>query len=200
MFKKHNHTYHIHRFKEFDEARVFIEDMSKDEESTLAAIDYMITHKEYYFLLKNLLKNIKSNKINRKMYEYALLSLDKCPKREEEKEIYRQILRTERTAFVEPLIDFLKSCSCELKDFIFSLMDENSPELRKIAIKTLQYCPDKTTDNRIFQLAAKEKNPKVLREIAKYIQLFITDKQKMEEVMQKNPELKTIIKNYIQAG
>ena len=200
MFKKHNHTYHIQRFKEFDEARVFIEDMSKDEENTLAAIDYMITHKEYYFLLKNLLKNIKNNRINRKMYEYALLSLDKCPKREEEKEIYRQILRTERTAFVEPLIDFLKSCSCELKDFLFSLMDENSPELRRIAVKALQHCPDKTADNRILQLAVKERNQKVLREIAKYIQLFITNKQKLEEVIQKNSELKTIIKNYTQVG
>ena len=197
MFKKLEEPYHIQRFKEFDDARVFIEDMGQGEEDTIAAIDYMITHKEYYFLLKNLLKNIKNNKINRKMFEYALLSLDICPKREEEKEIYRQILKTERIAFVEPMVDFLKTCSCELKDFLFSLMDENSPELRKIAIEALKHCPDKTTDNHVLRLAVREKNPKVLREIAKYIRLFVTDKQKIEEMKQKNPELRTIIERYI---
>jgi hypothetical protein len=37
------------RFKEFDEARVYIETFNKD---SFDAIDYMIDHKEFYFYLK----------------------------------------------------------------------------------------------------------------------------------------------------
>jgi hypothetical protein len=71
------------RFKEFDEARVYIETFNKD---SFDAIDYMIDHKEFYFLLKNILKNLPK----KEFVEYIFLRLP-CLKRKDNIEMLKNI-------------------------------------------------------------------------------------------------------------
>ena len=142
MFRKHIGEHFIIRFMEFDEARVYIENMKKDEEKTLSAIDYMITHKEYYFLLKNLLKNIQNGTLDRKIYEYALLSYNKCPCEPEELEIIEQIIRIGNPTFIKPMEGFLKPWSCRLKEFLLSLLEYSDYQTREFAKKVLRRCPE----------------------------------------------------------
>ncbi len=173
MFKKYNpdEKYYIPRFREFDEARVYIEDMNKDKDLVISAVDYMITHKEYYFLLKNLYEHIKKNELKREFFEYALMSFDICPKRKEELNIYYEILKMEN-GYSKDIIEFLKVCCREVKDFIETLLTDDSPFVRKSAVDILKYCPDKKTADRIKSLIPKEKDEKVKKEMIKYIKFF----------------------------
>ncbi|SNZ03224.1 hypothetical protein SAMN06265182_0325 [Persephonella hydrogeniphila] len=172
MFKKHNpdEEYHIKRFNDFDEARIFIEDMNRDKELTIAAIDYMISHKEYYFLLKNLYRHIKEKNLRREIFEYALLSLDICPKREEDIKIIMEILQM-KNSFSEDMVEFLKGCSCQLKDFILGLLENKDPYIRKNAVSILMHCPDEKTKNKIKLLIKKEESSEVKDEMRKFLDI-----------------------------
>jgi len=96
----------IFRFKEFDEARVYIENF-QDNKDTFEAIDYMINHKEYYFLLKNILNqpNLKKS-----ILSYLFFNLP-CLKREEDLEILIQILQHIDQIGKNIIIDYIKTCN-----------------------------------------------------------------------------------------
>jgi len=101
------------RFKEFDEARNFIENLNQN---SIDAIDYMIYHKEYYFLLKNILKQLdKKMQIN-----YIFLNLP-CLNREDDFEMLEQIYHKGDDEIKLIVIDYLKSC--QNKNFISKLKD-----------------------------------------------------------------------------
>jgi hypothetical protein len=172
MFKKHSSAeeYYIKRFSDFDEARVFIEDMNKDKEMTIAAVDYMISHREYYFLLKNLLRHIKNGRLNREIFEYALLSMDICPRREEDIEIITDILSM-KNGFSEDMVEFLKGCSCEMKGFILKLLEDRDSYIRKNAVSILMHCPDEKTKKTIKKLVETEENPEVKKEMERFLKL-----------------------------
>jgi hypothetical protein len=95
----------IFRFKEFDEARVFIEKF-EDNKNSYEAIDYMISHKEYYFLLKN----IKLQKPKKSIISYIFFNIP-CLKREEDLEMIIDILSIPHAK--EIVIEYLKSCRDE---------------------------------------------------------------------------------------
>ena len=80
----------ISRFREFDEARVYIEDF-KDNKDTYEAIDYMISHKEFYFLLKN----IKTQNPSAKIVEYIFYNLP-CLKRKDDYELINQLKQNKK--------------------------------------------------------------------------------------------------------
>jgi len=91
------------RFKEFDEAREDIENFHKN---SYDAIDYMIDHKEFYFLLKNVLKNLPDENL----VEYIFLRLP-CLKRVTDIEILKELY-----TYYPSIIDiYLKKCE-NLKD------------------------------------------------------------------------------------
>jgi len=103
MFISHKEEKFL-RFKEFDEARKFIENFS---ENSFDAIDYMIDHKEYYFLLKNILKNLPDKKI----VEYIFLRLP-CLKREFDIELLKKLY----SHYSSVINIYLKKCN-NLKDY-----------------------------------------------------------------------------------
>ncbi len=176
MFKKHNpdEKYHIPRFREFDEARVYIEDMKKDKELVISAIDYMITHKEYFFLMKNLYEHIKNDELEREIFEYALMSLDICPKRKEELDIYLEILKM-KNGYSKDIIDFLKGYCYEIKSFLEALLTNSDPYVRKSAISILKHCPDEKITGKIKALILKESDEKVKKEMIKYLKFLDED-------------------------
>ncbi len=90
-FKKVDNEISIPRFKEFDEARVYIEDFSDfDKNIVFSAIDYMLIHKEYYFLLKNISLQFSKDG-GEEIIDYLFSRLD-CVKRNEDKELIKNLL------------------------------------------------------------------------------------------------------------
>jgi hypothetical protein len=98
----------IFRFKEFDEARGYIEEF-KDDKNTFEAIDYMINHREYYFLLKNVVKQINAKK---NILAYLFFNLP-CLKREEDLAMIIVILKKADEILKKIVIDYIKSCNNE---------------------------------------------------------------------------------------
>ncbi|WP_456470286.1 hypothetical protein [Caminibacter sp.] len=116
----------FHRFKEFDEAREFIEKFSYSKD-TFDAIDYMINHKEYYFLLKNILRQLPDERI----VEYVFFNLP-CLKREEDLNILISLL----TKY--PVVkNYIKSC--KNREFAKKIYESG---LKKDAIDIFKYIPD----------------------------------------------------------
>ena len=71
----------IRRFKEFDEARECFEDSSCDEEDRLNALDYIIRHKEIYYVLRMMSKLFSENRVEDHVYvDYAFSNFKSKPK------------------------------------------------------------------------------------------------------------------------
>ncbi|WP_457638774.1 HEAT repeat domain-containing protein [Persephonella sp.] len=203
MFKKYDKGQEvlIKRFREFDEARKYIEDPSSyDEETVLSAVDYMITHKEYYFLLKNLYRQIQEKKINRKLLEYAFMNLGSvCPKRKEEKEIYLNILKTGIPDYTQPLEQFLKSCCVHLKEFVLSLIDSSQAHIRKTAVQVLMHCPDRKVKQKIKKHLAGESEPEVAETVVEYLKIYgeKEDVEFLRKLQERFPQLKEKIEESV---
>jgi heme oxygenase len=101
MFKEFKEK-KVLRFRDFDEARGFIENLSKE---SIDAIDYMIFHKEYYFLLKNLANQVD---VDLEIISYIFSNLP-CLKRKEDFELIKEIYENREDA--REIIDtYLKTC------------------------------------------------------------------------------------------
>ncbi|BAF69975.1 hypothetical protein [Nitratiruptor sp. SB155-2] len=130
-FKKGVQTQKIIRFKEFDEARDYIENFQKyHQDNIYAAIDYMISHKEYYFLLKNLLRHQQNGKIE-KFVEYLFSRLE-CLKRNEDRKLLKQLLQCRNTYLQEKTFSFIINC-CETFD-ISDMLEDYEPSLQQIEL------------------------------------------------------------------
>ena len=142
----------IKRFKEFDEARSFIEAM-KPSKDTFDAIDYMITHKEFYFLLKNLAEQ----NVDKKIVDYIFFNLP-CLKREEDYEVFFKLLDKYKSS----LIDYLKSC----KNFEFAkMLVENGV---KEGVDVLMLSPDFVD----YLKNLKTKNKELKEKIKEYLEIY----------------------------
>ncbi|NPA16420.1 MAG: HEAT repeat domain-containing protein [Aquificae bacterium] len=198
MFKKHSDRDQIliKRFREFDEARKYIEDISAyDTETVLSAVDYMITHQEYYYLLKNLYRQILEGKLPRNVYEYALMNMKVCPRRQEEKEIYLKILSTHKDVYTQPLVEFLKSCCGYLKEFNISLLKNYDPYIRAAGVDILTHCSDEEVKTAIKELAWREENPAVAEKIINYLKIYgeKDDKPLLEHIGERFPQLRELV-------
>ncbi len=180
MFRKYKKT-KIHRFKEFDEARIYIENPEKDRDLTYKAIDYMITHKEFYYLLKQFFYHIKNKSLDHRFWEYALLNMSYCPSRKEELEIYLHVLKHGKKEYREPLLEYLSGCSCKLKKFLLQLLKEENPEIRKVAVNILKHCYQKSIKKELIKHLQKEKEKQVIEEILSYLQIY-GDAEEMKQI------------------
>jgi hypothetical protein len=199
MFKKYERNGLIKRFKEFDEVRKYIENMEKLDENTMAAIDYIITHKEYYFLIKTLYEKLGKKNIQTKLYDYIFFSMDICPRRKEDYEIYLKVLKSSNFFLKKSLIEFLKTCNCQVKDFALELLTQTEPFLRKTGIEILKHCPQKELKRKIMKVIQMEHDKDVLKEFFKYMKLFSSpdDKDFLKMLSKRFPEFKNKIEEII---
>jgi len=142
------HEEPIFRFREFDEARGFIEDL-QDNKDTYEAIDYMINHKEYYFLLKNLKAQLNKSKIG----VYIFLNLP-CLKREDDLELIEYMLKHSDEVLKEGIVDYLKSC----KNFNFARkifedgLEDEAIEVLKLIPEGIEYLKEHLKDERLNRI------------------------------------------------
>jgi hypothetical protein len=189
MLRKVKEPFFIVRFKEFDEARIYIEDMKQDKNLVINAIDYMIFHKEYYFLLKHLYRQFGNIEFKCELFDYIFLNLQGCPRRKEGIELYYKILKGKNIFLKESLKEFLKSCSCKLLSFLNRLLTEDSVDLKLIAIESFKYCPEESIKESLKNDILKESNPQVIDKFLEYMQLYCSeeDLKWMLKFKKKNP-------------
>ncbi|WP_457639476.1 hypothetical protein [Persephonella sp.] len=175
-FKKFEEHY-PHRFKEFDEARVYIENMTLDFQLTLEAVDYMSTHKQYTFLLENLLRQFFHEGGNSQLFDYVFSKLSDCPKRKEDLHLYIQILTSPNPALKKSFIGYLKTCREKLYPFVLDLLKNKDPEHRKLAVCILKYLPDENIKKAVISHLKTESNVEVIEEILLFLRMYASPEE-----------------------
>ena len=99
----------VKRFREFDEARIYVERFEEHDFSDVcAAIDYMLVHKEFYYLLKTLY-NKRFDEGMEEVAEYLFLRLE-CLHRSEDQEMLFRFLVCERPFLRDRAFLYMVSC------------------------------------------------------------------------------------------
>ncbi len=107
------------RFMEFDEARVYIENMKGHPENfVLSAIDYMVDHKEYYFLFKNLYAQFGDSG-GEEYIEYLFSRMKRCCERSQDTLLLKKMLLSlnEYLSF-RVFIYIVDCCGYDLNDML----------------------------------------------------------------------------------
>lgn len=120
------------RFREFDEARVYIEEWERYHfEEICLAIDYMLVHKEYYYLLKTLYSKRFCDGVE-EVADYLFSRLD-CLSREEDKEMIFKFIASERAFLQEKALVYMLGC-CEAFDLekVYGIIPLTSRQIQLI--------------------------------------------------------------------
>ena len=137
-FKKSETSEKITRFKSFEEAKEVFTDESKDIDERIEALDYMINHKEIWFILKTLSELFPTNEIKyHPIIDYAFAHFDVKPKRKEDFEEMFKLLKSDNAYLRNAAIEFLKQYGSEAKGFLEELMNSEDRDIRIFAINIL---------------------------------------------------------------
>ena len=145
-FEKQLQPKQITRFKEFDEAREFIIKWPLYErELVFAAIDYMIVHKEYYFLLKNLFSHNleENNEYLEQIIDYLFSRLE-CLKRKEDKQELKKLLLSNNKHLSDITFSYILDCY-KNKDELYVLLNGVDMSIDKLAIIDKSFLVEKNS-------------------------------------------------------
>jgi len=137
--KKSNNTQgDVREFKEFDEAKEAFKNESISVDERIAALDYIIRHKEIYFVLKMLSELFGKNDIkDHPLIDFAFAGFDVKPKREEDFNEMFAMLKSENAYLRNKAIQFLQDYGLEAKPFLEKLMNNEDRDIRIFAINIL---------------------------------------------------------------
>ena len=136
--KKSNETEKIVRFKSFEEAKGVFVDENKNIDERIEALDYMINHREIWFVLKTLSELFPTNEMKyHPLIDYAFANFDVKPKRKEDFEEMFKLLKSDNAYLRNAAIEFLKHYGKEAKGFLEELMDSEDRDIRIFAINIL---------------------------------------------------------------
>ncbi len=125
-------------FDEFLQAQKVFEDRNESEDARLAALDYIILHKEIYYVLRILSKLFDENIVSDHIYiDYAFANFVKKPKREEDFNEMFHMLKSSNAYLRNAAISFLQLYGLEAKPFIQKLMYDGDKDIRIFAINIL---------------------------------------------------------------
>jgi len=152
----------VRTFKEFEEAKAVFIDESKSIDDRLAALDYIIRHKEIYFVLRMLSELFNKNDLkDHPLIDFAFAGFDVKPKREEDFNEMFKMLNSENAYLRNKAIQFIQEYGVESKPFLEKLMNSEDRDIRIFAINILG---DVSYDDsiemlRYFILKEKDINP-----------------------------------------
>ena len=136
--KKAQESGKIMRFKSFEEAKDVFVDESRDIDERIEALDYMINHKEIWFILKTLSELFPTNDMKyHPIIDYAFAHFDVKPKRKEDFEEMFKLLKSDNAYLRNAAIEFLKQYGSEAKGFLEELMNSEDRDIRIFAINIL---------------------------------------------------------------
>ena len=135
---KSNEQGKIRIFNEFLEAKSAFENPSNPVDLRIEALDYIIKHKEIFYVLRILSELFKENNPQDHVFiDYAFANFENKPKREEDFEMLFKMLKSDNAYLRNAVIMFLRNYGDEAKPFIEELMDSEDKDIRIFAINIL---------------------------------------------------------------
>lgn len=148
----------VREFNEFEEAKKVFEDDTKSIDERIDALEYILEHKEIYFVLKMLSKLFKENRVDtHPLIDYAFSNFGIKPKRDEDFEEMFHMLKSDNAYLRNMAITFVQEFGIEAKSFIEKLMRSDDKDIRIFAINILgdvKY--DKSVDMLRYFLAQED--------------------------------------------
>lgn len=135
---KSNEQGKIRIFNEFLEAKEAFENPSNPVDLRIEALDYIIKHKEIFYVLRILSELFKENNTDDHVFiDYAFANFEKKPKREEDFEMLFKMLKSDNAYLRNAVIMFLRNYGKEAKPFIEELMNSDDKDIRIFAVNIL---------------------------------------------------------------
>jgi len=173
--------------------------MSIDTNLTKEAVDYMITHKEYFFLLKNIVKQFYKGGGSRELFDYIFSRLTDCPKRSSDINLYLKIIESPNSDLRESFIEYLKTCADDLFSFIEKLLESRDTYKRKLAVCVLKYSQNQEIKSKFLDILKNENDKEVVEEILNYLSIYVLkdDVECLKLMEKKFPELRDNIREIL---
>ena len=128
----------VREFNEFLEAQEVFENSKESESERLHALDYIIRHKEIFYILRILHKLFASNEIDGHIFiDYAFASFASRPKRDEDFNEMFIMLQSDDAYLRNQAVTFLQQYGEEAKEFLRTLLDNDDKDIRIFAINIL---------------------------------------------------------------
>ena len=135
---KSNEQGKIRIFNEFLEAKEAFENPSNPVDLRIEALDYIIKHKEIFYVLRILSELFKENNTNDHVFiDYTFANFENKPKRQEDFEMLFKMLKSDNAYLRNTVIMFLRNYGKEAKPFIEDLMNSDDKDIRIFAINIL---------------------------------------------------------------
>jgi len=135
---KSNKQGKIRIFNEFLEAKSAFENLSNPVDLRIEALDYIIKHKEIFYVLRILSEFFKENNSQDHVFiDYIFANFENKPRRQEDFEMLFKMLKSDNAYLRNAVIMFLRNYGKEAKPFIEELMNSDDKDIRIFAINIL---------------------------------------------------------------
>lgn len=126
------------KFDEFPQAQKVFEDNSLSVDERIEALEYILDHKEMYYVLKMLSRLFTNNSTNvHPLIDYAFANFQIRPKREEDYNEIFLMLKSEDAYLRNMAISFLQNSGEDSIEFVEKLLDNKDKDIRIFAINIL---------------------------------------------------------------
>lgn len=128
----------LRKFDEFPQAQKVFEDNSFSIDERIEALEYILDHKEMYYVLKMLSRLFTNNSTDvHPLIDYAFANFQIRPKREEDFDEIFLMLKSEDAYLRNMAISFLQNSGEESIKFLEKLLENKDKDIRIFAINIL---------------------------------------------------------------
>jgi len=128
----------LRKFDEFPQAQKAFEDSSLSVDERIEALEYILEHKEMYYVLKMLSRLFTNNSTDvHPLIDYAFANFQIRPKREEDFDEMFLMLKSEDAYLRNMAISFLQNSGEESIKFLEKLLENKDKDIRIFAINIL---------------------------------------------------------------
>lgn len=160
----------IERFKEFSEAEAVFKDKDESIDKRIEALEYMINHKEFYYILRVINELFKKDNLDEHpIIDYAFASLNAKVKREEDFNELFKMLKSDNAYLRNSAIKFLQNYGREAKAFFEKLINDEDRDIRIFAINILGDVEFDESIEMLRYILLKEKDINVLATAIDYL-------------------------------
>ena len=125
-------------FNEIREAQEAFENPNNPEDLRLEALEYIIRHKDIYYVLRMLSELFKENKLEEHVYiDFAFANFDTKPKRREDFEKMFEMLKSDNAYLRNAAIKFIQDYGEEAKPYLEEWLNDEDRDVRIFAINIL---------------------------------------------------------------
>ena len=146
-------------FNEIKEAQDAFENKNNPEDIRLNALEYIINHKDIFYILRVLSELFKENNLKEHVYiDFAFANFDTKPKRREDFEKMIEMLKSDNAYLRNAAIEFLQNYGEEVKPYIEELFNSKDRDIRIFAINILGDVKFEESVNMLRRFILKEQD------------------------------------------